>query len=125
MPTAPDAEREWTVNDMYESPIELLVTHTYDRVVEQQEEGIYKAVLHFVPNVNEGELLRALQYDRDQYQKGYADGKADAEAALVRCEECRFGQNPLPDHGVRQCAKSLQFHPNDWYCPNGMRKDGD
>ena len=25
------------------------------------------------------ELLRALRYDRDQYAKGYADGKRDAE----------------------------------------------
>ncbi len=44
---------------------------------------------------------------------------------VVRCEKCRFGRNPLPDHGVRRCTKTLQFHPNDWYCPNGMRKDGD
>ena len=44
---------------------------------------------------------------------------------VVRCGECRFGRNPLPAHGVRQCAKTLQLHPNDWYCPNGKRKDGE
>lgn len=28
-------------------------------------------------NINKDELVRALQYDREQYQKGYEDGKSD------------------------------------------------
>ena len=59
---------------MYESPIELLFTDIQNQIIKQQDEQIYKAVLHFVPNVNREELLRALKYDRGQYDKGYADG---------------------------------------------------
>ena len=63
---------------MYKSPIELLVTDIQNQIVKQQDEEIYKAVLHYVPNVDKEELIRALNYDRQQYQKGYLDGKADA-----------------------------------------------
>ena len=77
---------------MYESPIELLFTDIHHQIVEQQDEQIYKAVLHFVPNVNREELLRALKYDRNQYDKGYADGKADATPRWIPVTE------RLPDH---------------------------
>lgn len=39
-------------------------------------------------HVDKDELEKALRYDRDQYDRGYADGKRDA---LVRCGECRWG----------------------------------
>ena len=63
---------------MYESPIELLVTEIQHQIVKQQDKEIYKAVLNYVPNVDKEELIRALQYDRGQYEKGYADAKAES-----------------------------------------------
>ena len=74
---------------MYKSPIELLVTEIQHQIVKQQDEEIYKAVLNYVPNVDKEELIRALQYDRDQYEKGYSDGKRDAMDELVRCKDCK------------------------------------
>ena len=65
---------------MYKSPIELLVSDIQNQIVKQQDEGIYKAFLHYVPIVDKEELIRALNYDRQQYQKGYLDGKTDAVA---------------------------------------------
>ena len=63
---------------MYESPINLITYNIYQQIMQQQEEEICKAVLHYVPNVDKAELIRALQYDRDQYSKGYEDGHRDA-----------------------------------------------
>ena len=74
---------------MYKSPIELLVTDIQNQIVKQQDEEIYKAVLHYVPNVDKEELIRALKYDRDQYAKGHLDGEADAMASIVRCKDCK------------------------------------
>ena len=34
-------------------------------------------------NVDKAELLRALSYDRDQYEKGYADGYEDGRLAML------------------------------------------
>ena len=59
---------------MYKSPIELI----YRGMEYELEKGILKAVLKQDINVDKEELLRALQYDRGQYEKGYVDGKADA-----------------------------------------------
>lgn len=64
---------------MYKSPIELLITNIENQIVKKQDEQIYQAVMHYIPNVDKEELLRALQYDRGQYEKGYADGKANAQ----------------------------------------------
>lgn len=38
-------------------------------------------------DVDRDELIKALNYDRDQYDKGYADGKADAEQRWIQCAE--------------------------------------
>ncbi len=72
---------------MYQSPIELLFTDIHHQIIEQQEEQIYQAVLHFVPNVNREELIRALKYDRGQYDKGYAEGVADATPKWIPATE--------------------------------------
>ena len=63
---------------MYESPIEVI---TKD-LVTKQENGIYQAVLEQGVVVDKDELVRALQYDRNQYEKGYADGYAAARAEI-------------------------------------------
>lgn len=34
-----------------------------------------------------GELKKALLYDRQQYEKGYADAYADA---MMRCQDCKY-----------------------------------
>lgn len=61
----------------YESPIKLFQT---DPLVEQLRDKtdnmIYRAVIHADVNVDREELIRALEYDRGQYEKGYADGLA-------------------------------------------------
>lgn len=59
---------------MYRSPIEII----YGQMETQMEGDILRAVQKYGINVDKEELLQALQYDRNQYEKGYADGKADA-----------------------------------------------
>lgn len=59
---------------MYESPIEMISR----QVRTQQEENVYKAVLEVGVNVDKDELIRALKYDRDQYNRGYRDGHVHA-----------------------------------------------
>lgn len=69
----------------YESPIQLI----YVNILRQMEDGIFKAVQECDIRVDRDELIRALQYDRAQYEKGYADGIAAAEKAPSgRCTDC-------------------------------------
>lgn len=55
---------------MYKSPIEII----YGQMQTQIEGDILKAVQKVDIHVDKEELIRALQYDREQYDKGYADG---------------------------------------------------
>lgn len=59
---------------MYSSPIELITSDFQMKVGKSIDEQIYNAVLNVGVNVDKSELLKALLYDRKQYQKGYADG---------------------------------------------------
>ena len=59
---------------MYQSPIEII----HDNMRMQIEGEVYKAVQRVGVTVDKEELLKALQYDREQYKKGYEDGYAKA-----------------------------------------------
>ena len=52
---------------MYESPIKLIT----GKMQTQIDGDIYKAVQNVGINVDRTELLKALEYDRGQYEKGY------------------------------------------------------
>ena len=59
---------------MYKSPINVI----YGKLQTKIEGEIMKAVQNVEVDVDKEELLRALQYDRGQYDKGYRDGEAAA-----------------------------------------------
>lgn len=64
---------------MYESPIELFSVEDYSKQIDEQiEKAVYEVVTKIGINVNREELIKALEYDRNQYEKGYADGKKNS-----------------------------------------------
>ena len=113
----------------YEDPIELIYKEINDQRIAAIENGIFKAVEEVGISVNKEELLKALAYDRDQYQKGYADGRR-AMGNIVRCKDCKYGVNTtniLGENRVK-CDLSNSFVyqditlPPDWYCADGEEK---
>ena len=59
---------------LYESPIEKIVGQIQTQMVKNDEDNIMVQVQQAVGyKVDKEELLKALQYDRGQYEKGYAD----------------------------------------------------
>ncbi len=72
---------------MYKSPIDVMIADIQHQIAQQQDEEIYKAVVSVGINVDKDELIRALQYDRYQYDKGYADGTRDAEQKWIPVTE--------------------------------------
>lgn len=59
---------------MYESPINLFVSDIATQVDKQIEATIVTAVQKVGIDVDKDELIKALAYDRNQYEKGYRDG---------------------------------------------------
>lgn len=68
---------------MYKSPIETLQTE----IQIQFEDDCIKAIQSHGFIVDKEELVKALNYDRKQYEKGYSDGYAKALEDIQYREE--------------------------------------
>ena len=55
---------------MYESPIKIITK----QIQTQFEDNVFRVIQNQGIFVNKEELVKALEYDRNQYEKGYADG---------------------------------------------------
>ena len=54
------------------------------------EDATYKAVIECGVAVDKDELIKALAYDRGQYEKGYGDGYRATKDEIVRCKDCMY-----------------------------------
>lgn len=105
---------------MYKSPVELFMRDIKLQMDEKLEEACYTAVMEYFPNVDREELLKALKYDRDQYEKGYADGARDAAVPIVRCKHCKhYNLYRLECHNGHMNG----YIGIDGFCSYGERKD--
>lgn len=87
---------------MWESPINIL----QKKIVTEIEGDILKAVHEYGVVVDKDELLKALNYDRGQYDKGYADGMKECCQRIVeRLEDVRLlaVQNACLDEAGPEC----------------------
>ena len=72
---------------MYESPIKIII----GKMQTQFDDEIFRAVQNVGINVDREELLKALEYDRGQYDKGWEEGFHDGfvhglEIAIIDVE---------------------------------------
>ena len=73
---------------MYESPISIIQKDLQFQFEQQLENEIYKAVQEYEIVVDKEELIKALSYDRNQYEKGHIDGYNKALDDFVNaCKE--------------------------------------
>lgn len=56
---------------MYESPIEIIT----GQIKTNYEDEIFRAIQNVGINVDREELLKALEYDRGQYEEGFREGE--------------------------------------------------
>lgn len=99
----------------YESPITLIRTQTDNfikEVNEKTDEVIFKAVVNVLPQVNKEELIKALEYDRGQYIKGYQD----RDKEIVRCKDCEYYRVAKEDGEESYCYIDgrAEMKPNDF-----------
>lgn len=120
---------------MYDSPIELFMAEIQSKF----ENGIVESLQRFDIDVDRDELFRAMKYDRDQYHKGFSDGRASGYAErdeeIVRCFDCKHYAPDIEfceihSHFITRngefCYPSESsewktFSPDD-YCSQGERK---
>ena len=107
---------------MYESPISIL--KIADSIIKEQNalyenNLIYEIRQTYHIDINKEELIRALQYDREQYEKGYQEGKADVK---------KIGKWLINSDGYYPYCSQCKYEPKEMthYCPNcGAKMNGD
>ena len=120
----------------YESPIRLITDEYALKLVEDEEQNIVKAVYSYGIDIDKDELVNLIHNDRNQYDKGYADGWRDMKKSLVRCKDCKHkptgsGVNhdiEFPEQDYRCPCRCEDFWyswmpDDDWFCANGERKE--
>ena len=83
---------------MWESPVNVI----YGEMQTQIEGYIFKEIQNVGIDVDKEELLKALQYDREQYSKGYSDGYAKgieefAEKMKAICKGIMIAENVIDE----------------------------
>ena len=100
---------------MYKAPIELITRDIVRQFVERVDGEVFNTVTQYGIHVDKEELLKALAYDREQYEKGYGDGYRAAKDEIVRCKDCKFWEQG-------DCYRLELSRPDD-FCSYGERRN--
>jgi hypothetical protein len=77
----------------------MYMSEIQQQIKEQQEEQLILTVNKSIGyDVDKQELIKALQYDREQYTKGYRDCKSDM---LDKIKQARQELDKLPVYGAK------------------------
>lgn len=102
---------------MWESPIQIVTDDIVKDIARKEDELLMESVHRVGFNIDKDELVKALNYDRDQYEKGYADGIRARDSEIVRCWDCKWKQG-------EECTRFADVRPfPDDYCSRGERKE--
>lgn len=116
----------------YQSPIVTFTEEVSTKIAEEFDRHIFKAVLNTGVTVDRDELIKALRYDRGQYEKGFHDGFSSAK---VRGEWVGVADDYVEEvFNIWSCSCCGKYY-SEWqdkpswnFCPNcgaDMRGDGD
>lgn len=103
---------------MYERPLEVIYGKTIaDNVRKQLEDYVMNVIADVGIKVDKDELIKALKYDRNQYEKGFQDGVNSkkfgywhiTKDGFIICSECKEENtetsNFCPHCGVRMIGE--------------------
>lgn len=110
---------------MYESPIEVFTRKIVQDIEERIDGVIFKECVRVGVNVNKDELIKALRYDRGQYDCGYADGRAARDREIVRCKDCKYLAHFDDEEIALWCGVWANETSEDCFCKWGERKESD
>lgn len=70
---------------MYESPINIqeLTRDIQQNIKQDLEKKVIESIWEYEIKVDKEELIKALQYDRNQYEKGFTDALGKIRAEII------------------------------------------
>lgn len=104
---------------MYESPIRMNEIITNPIVEKIENELLVKVTRTVGFDVDKEELLKALKYDRDQYEKGFRDGVASAQQWIPVSERLPENDTTVLVYRPTMIIKYMQAYYFNGFC-DGM-----
>lgn len=108
----------------YNSPIKI-IQDIQNNLRTELDNQIYKAVIDCHIDVDKQELIKALMYDRNQYEQGFKDAKERYGKALdkacdelvkmcqqTKCRDCHFVKEQIDCDN--DCPVQGNYTPVDW-----------
>ena len=108
--------------DRWKSPIDLQMFEESfaTKILEDQTGCVVETCVKMGVNVDKEELLKALAYDRHQYEQGYSDGIRARDDEIVRCKDCKYKY--VPDDIEDKWCYWVDTDEDD-FCSSGERSD--
>lgn len=113
----------------YESPIEMFTEQVSDYWSKKTDDLVMKAVMNVGVYVDKDELVKALAYDRDQYEKGFHDGIMANKWTLTTERLPELGQEVIAsccdraeETYVEKCVYADIFNGAKFWCDAGWIK---
>lgn len=107
----------------YKSPIETTMLQVKSDIEKLLEDTTYKAVIECGVAVDKDELIKALAYDRGQYEKGYGEGYRAAKDEIVRCKDCKHFRRNLENDTYCDWVGGMSDPEENDFCSFGERRD--
>ena len=99
---------------MYKPPIEIVMKEVFQKMNEDFENSVLKAVQKVDINVDKEELLKALIYDRGQYDKGYEDAMNEVKHPQpLKFEDLKEGMW-IYDAPYEEIVRIKEIESNKW-----------
>lgn len=99
-----------------------VLTEYYHHRTEMQHKALRKA-LDRVPSID----IDLSDYSDRLWRNAYEQGKADAEAEIIHCRECKWYDITHPygtvNPDAHHCKANDRFYGWDHFCAYGERKD--
>lgn len=103
----------------YKSPIDIFL----GKIQTDVEDGAFKVIQEYGIFVDKDEMIKALKYDRGQYEKGRADGYFAAKSEIVCCRDCKHYKPQTPQGKAKYCCRSASIKVKDYdFCSYGKRE---
>ena len=97
----------------YESPIHVYTTEIRQKIGEECDRIVFEEIKKVGVEVDKDELIKALNYDRDQYEKGYRDGRRDSPRERMAMKILDGLDGLLWYNGLTEVVFSWMFLPID------------
>lgn len=107
------------------SPIEFVYQNAQKTYLEQIEGHIMARCEEVLGvKVDRDELIKAMNYDREQYKKGFENGYKQRDKEIVRCKDCKYSESVSKwkdfEHG---CMLHREYIKETDFCSQAERKE--